>query len=227
MVSFACILSLPFLPFWRCLRCVFVGKSRFQYNFCSFFFSSSLYSSLCIECYWNTHPKKKWKIKLHSAASSSTPHTKIACTFVWFIQHHHCHLHQQHQQRFLPSILMHILHPDKHTHTSLCEVYQFIFFLWCIGNLIFSSIWKEKCSLYSLIVCASNTLSHSFSLTRFSSSRRCKFFLHFCFTSCLVSLSHFSSFCCSCLRYLLLFICRFPAKVTVLWLFLSHVCSIW
>lgn len=100
--------------------------------------------------------EKKRNGKLSYGASSSTPPAKITCTFVWYARHH--------QPRARRTFAY------KHTPLILSEVYQFIFFLWCIGNLIFSSIWKEKCSLYSLAAfhCVHQMLSNSL-LFRFSS----------------------------------------------------------
>lgn len=142
-----------------CLRCVFVGwwtVISCLFTLFSFFFfhissSSSSHVSNAIES-----TKRNGKLsyvasdsgnRSSNSSSSIPPNTankkkkKSACTFVWFAD----------------TTL-------QHTHS---EVYQFIsFFLrWCIGNLIFSSIWKEKCSLYfvrCLSLCASNALKLSF-----------------------------------------------------------------
>lgn len=146
MVSFALTLSCLF----DFVCTVFLSASRSKYVH---FFSrhSHHHVSNAIEIH-----RKKRNGKLSYGASSSTPPAKITCTFVWYARHH--------QPRARRTFAY------KHTPLILSEVYQFIFFLWCIGNLIFSSIWKEKCSLYSLAAfhCVHQMLSNSL-LFRFSS----------------------------------------------------------
>lgn len=120
----------------------------------------------------------------------------------------------------------------------VCEVYQFIFFLWCIGNLIFSSIWKEKCSLYSLAafhcecVCEREYASNALKLTSsrsFSFSLCCSFSVyrtlslpHSIANSISVACFYFSCPVVLVLWCLLLFICRFLAKTTALWIFVAR-----
>lgn len=128
-------LSLFFYNFGLFARSVFVSKQQILWFAILFF---PIVIIMCIERYWKYN--KKWKIKL-----------RIACTFVWFVDT---------TARFFFSVFVvvivivvvgvvpHIFIYTNSTETE-SEVYQFIFFLWCIGNLIFSSIWKEKCSFYS------------------------------------------------------------------------------
>lgn len=109
-------------------------------------------------------------------------------------------------------------------------MYQFIsfFFRWCIGNLIFSSIWKEKCSLYfvrCLSLCAWNTLKLSFFFSRSDSFSRCCCLLPY--LSSYLSLPPACSPCC--FLFAVFCYCLFAAAASfakmgsILWIFVSHV----